>query len=124
VRELWAGLDDHVITDARAPRFAMTATTEDYNASAKVKLRVFRARCRGKPRRVAVARSRVRANGKVRFGFRLPRLRRSEEAAVFTTDSTGSGSRLIVPRRRDEPNLALVRSGARTTLHQTLAGCA
>jgi hypothetical protein len=124
VRELWAGLDDHVIADARPPRFAMAATAEDYHAGARVKLRVFRARCGRKPKGVTATRSRVRSNGKVRFRFRLPRLRRNEEAAVFTTDSTASGSRLIVPRRRSEPNLALVRSGSRATLHQTLAGCA
>jgi hypothetical protein len=124
VREVWAGVEDIVVADARGPRFALAGSTDDYKAGATVKLRLFRARCDKRPRRWDVARTRVKPNGKVGFRFRLPRLRRGEEAAVFTSDSNLSGSRLIVPRRADEPNLALVRTPRGAKLVRTLAGCA
>jgi hypothetical protein len=123
VREVWYGLNDPAIADASAPRFVINARTDAYKAGARVKLRLFRARCNKRPRHVAVARGRVRANGRFSLRFRLPRLRGREEVAIFTADSNLSGSRLIVPRRRGEPNLALVRSGGRSTLHGTLTGC-
>jgi hypothetical protein len=124
VREIWYGLDEHALPDAGAPRFVLRAATEPYKAGATVKLRLLRARCNLRPRRVAVARSRVRSDGKVRFRFRLPPLRRGEQAAVYTPDTNLSGSRLIVPRRADEPNLALVRSRGGARLVGTRAGCA
>ncbi|MEA2450506.1 MAG: hypothetical protein QOG63_2438 [Thermoleophilaceae bacterium] len=123
VREVWYGLNDPAIVDGTAPRFAITAKTDAYKAGATVKLRLFRARCHKKPRRVAVARSRVGPTGKVRFGFRLPRLRRREQGAIFALDSNLSGSRLIVPHRRSEPNLLLVRSHGGEQIHGTLSPC-
>lgn len=123
IREIWYGLNDHALPDASAPRFVLTAKTDAYKAGATVKLRLFRQRCGRKPRRVAVARSRVRPSGNVKFSFKLPRLRRRESVAIFATDSNLSGSQLIVPRRRPEPNLALVRSRGRSRLEGTLTGC-
>jgi hypothetical protein len=70
-----------------------------------------------------VASARVRPNGRLRLGFKLPPLRRRDRVAIFTTDSNLSGSRLIVPHRRSEPNLALVRTGHRVRLGFTLTGC-
>jgi hypothetical protein len=109
IRETWYGLNDLAISDATPSRFAMTARTDTYKAGATVKLRVFRQLRGHKPRRVAVARSRVRPRGKVKFSFKLPRLRRSEPGAFFTTDSNLRGSRLIVPHLRPEANLEMVR---------------
>jgi hypothetical protein len=123
IREVWYGLNDRTVADATAPRFALTAMTDAYKAGATVKLRLFRQPCGEKPRRVAVARSRVQPGGKVKFSFGLPRLRRSERVAIFVTDSNLSGSQLIVPHRRPESNLALVRSHGRSTLARTLTTC-
>jgi hypothetical protein len=123
VREVWYGLEHLALVDASPPHFALTANTDAFKAGATVKLRVLRQLCGRKPRRVAVARSRVRPSGKLRFNFSLPRLSRRESVAIFTTDSNLSGSPLIVPHRRPEPNLALVRSRTRSTLVPTLAGC-
>ena len=123
IREVWYGLDKQTVADATGPRFAMAAITDAYNAGATVKLRVFRSVCGKRLRRVAVVRSRVRPSGRVRLGFKLPRLRRHDQVAIYTTDSNLSGSRLIVPHRRREPNLALVRTGHRTRLILTLTGC-
>jgi hypothetical protein len=124
VREVWAGVDDLAVADARGPRFALRGSSEDYTAGAKVKLRLFRSRCYKRPRRVGVVRSRVKPGGKIGFRFRLPHLRRGEDAAVFTADSNLSGSRLIVPRRTEEPNLALVRTRGGARLVGTLDSCA
>ena len=77
IREVWYGLEGHTLADARAPRFVLNATTDAYKAGATVKLRLFRQRCGRKRQRVAVARSRVRPGGKVKFSFGLPRLRHS-----------------------------------------------
>jgi hypothetical protein len=124
IREVWYGLEDPVLSDARGPRFALAATTGAYKAGATVKLRLLRHRCGRKPRRVVVARSRVRPGGKVKLSFALPRLRRRESVAIFESDSNLSGSRLIVPHRRREKNLALARTrsgGAK--LVRTLFGC-
>jgi hypothetical protein len=124
VREVWYGLDKHEITDSGGPGFTMRARTEAYKAGAVVKLRLFSARCGKRPKRVAVARSRVGPTGKLRFRFKLPRLGRRERFAIFATDSNLSGSRLIVPHRRGEPNLALVRGrGGGAKLGFTLTGC-
>jgi hypothetical protein len=123
IREVWYGLNDHALADASAPRFVLNAKTDAYKAGATVKLRLFRQRCGRKPRRVATTRSRVRPGGKVKFSFKLPRLRRLESVAIFSSDSNLSGSRLIVPRRRPEPNFALVKSRGRSTLVRTLTGC-
>jgi hypothetical protein len=123
IREVWYGLDDHALTDATAPGFVLTAKTGAYKAGATVKLRLLRQRCGRKPRRVGVARSRVRPSGKLKFSFGLPRLRRRDSVAIYATDSNLSDSRLIVAHRRPEPNLALVRSGRHSRLVPTLTGC-
>jgi hypothetical protein len=123
IREVWYGLEHRTLADATAPRFALTADTGAYKAGATVKLRLFRRRCGRKPRGAAVARSRVGKSGKLRFRFDLPRLRRRESVAIYAADSNLSGSRLIVPHRRPELNLALVRSHGRSTLEPTLTGC-
>src|SRR4051794_3642590 len=124
VREVWYGLNDHPLVDDRAPGFVLVARTDAYKAGATVKLRLSRQRCQKKPRRVAVSRAKVGPTGKVRFRFRLPRLKRREQGAVYSTDSNLSGSRLIVPHRRSEPNLALVKERGRSTLKGTLLPCA
>src|SRR4051812_31312231 len=124
VREVWYGMDKHAITDSTAPGFTMRARTDPYKAGATVKMRLFRSRCGKRPKRVAVARSRVGPTGKLRLRFKLPRLGRRERFAIFTADSNLSGSRLIVPHRRDEPNLVQVRSrGGGSKLGFTLSGC-
>jgi hypothetical protein len=123
IREVWYGLEKHALPDAIGPRVTLTARTDAYKAGATVKLRVFRSICGKRPRQVAVARSRVRPNGRLRFAFKLPRLRKFDRVAIYTADSNLSGSRLIVPHRRSEPNLALVKTGHRARLQLTLTGC-
>ena len=123
IREVWYALNDLALPDSSGPRFTLTARTGAYKAGATVRLRVFRARCGKRRHRIAVARSRVAPNGRLRFRFKLPRLRPRDQVAIFTTDSNISGSRLIVPHLRSEPNLALVRTGHRALLEGTLRGC-
>jgi hypothetical protein len=124
VREVWYGLQDLAFLDDSAPGFTLAAKTDDYKAGATVKLRLFRQRCGRRPRRVAVARGRVKPSGKVILHYRLPPLRRSERVAIFTEDSNLSGSRLIVSHGRREPNLVLFRQHGRTSLASTKGECA
>jgi hypothetical protein len=124
VREVWYGLNRQAITDATGPRFTMSALTDAYKAGATVKLRLFRSRCRKRPKQVGVARARVGPTGKLRFRFKLPRLGRREQFAIFAADSNLSGSRLIVPHRRVELPLVQVRSrGGGAKLGFTQTGC-
>ena len=124
IREVWYGLDKYAVPDATGPRFALTARTDAYKAGATVRFRVFRSICGRRPHQVAVTSARVRPSGRVRLSFKLPRLRRGEQVAIFNADSNLTGSRLIVPHRRSEPNLAVVRAGHHSRLVQTLTGCA
>jgi hypothetical protein len=119
VREVWYGLRDPVIRDGRPRHARITARAEPYYAGAKVSLRLRRSRCDHKLRTTTVAKSKISATGKLVFRFKLPSLRRFETGNIYATDTTISGSRLVVPRRVDEPTILVDRDG----LHGVLGGC-
>ena len=125
VREVWYGLERPFIPRraSHGPVFKIVDKLEPYMAGARVSFQIFRSRCDKKLRRVTTAHTRIGERGQVRLSFRLPRLGRTERVAIYQARSNISGTKLIIPVRRDEPSLELTQQGGKRTLAGTLGGC-
>lgn len=127
VRMRWYGLDHLALPDFGAPVFTLRGDTPEGAGGGRVTLRLTRRICGGKPRRGPTVHARVsRRTGKVSLRFRLPRLKRSEGAALYTATTTISGARAMVGRRVDlGPSLELTRDRHhRQVLEGSIADCA
>lgn len=115
VREAWYGLFESAFR-GRAGNAGVTARAERWYAGAIVRLRLRRAVCGSRLRTITVAKAKVSRAGRLAFHFRLPKLHRFQDFAIYRPETTISGSELVVSRRREEDTLALTRDGLQKTL--------
>lgn len=118
VREAWYGLSESVPA-GRARNARVSARMKTWHAGATVRMRLRRAMCGRRLRTVTATRAKVSPSGRLVFRFRLPKLRRHEDFAIYRPQTTISGAPLVVSRPEEEDTLALTRDG----LQKTLSAC-